>query len=209
MNRDLDIMLGLARNGFMTTNQIEKKWFTSYWSCIKRLKKLKDNKYLKVDYIERYSSGIYSLTKQGLDFINDYYGYDYKNYSRSNKINHFTSCSEFYINFPHPILEYKMEYDLKNIIPDIYVKYNNPYKNKKVDLLVEIDNTNRKGIIKSKIKTYNKFFLSGVWQDFFTKFPKCFVVTNNKSVNVSNSTIPFVIISFDDLKTNKLKQLLK
>lgn len=200
MDRDFEIMLCLARNGFTTIKQIQKKWFSSYDSCIKRLRKLRENKYIQVIYIERYGSGIYSLTKQGLDFINDYYGYSYKNYARSNKINHYISCSELYLNFPYTIIEYEMEYYLDEIIPDIYLKYENK---KDIDLLIEIDNTNRFNIIKQKINNYNKYYGNFQWKEYFDLFPKVLIVSDVDCKNI-NSDIPIKFVNFDNIKDLKL-----
>lgn len=203
-NRDLDIMLTLARNGFATIDQIQNKWFPSYKSCVKRLLTLRKNKYVKVDYVERHGKGIYSLTNEGLAFINDYCGYNYKNYSKSSRINHFILCSEFYLNFPYKILEYEMEYYLEDLIPDIYVKY---YNHKEVDLLVEIDNTGRKNIIKSKIDNYNNYLNTYKWRGRFDLFPKCLIATKNNSIiNDFESKIPFTILCFNEI--NRLSEVL-
>lgn len=196
--RDLDIMLALARNGFMAIDQIQNKWFPSYSACINRLIKLKQAQYIKAHYIERNGKGIYSITKDGLVFINDYYGCNYKAYARSNRINHFILCSELYLNFPYKIIDYELEYYLDDLIPDIYVKY---YNGREVDLLIEIDNTSRKSIIRNKIYNYNKYLTSNKWQSIFTKFPKCMIVTNVKSKGLKvDSLIPFIIISYQNLK---------
>lgn len=194
--RDLDIMLALARNGFMTIDQIQNKWFPSYSACARRLLKLRQHKIIKVDYIERHGRGIYSLTKNGLRFVNDYYGCSYKNYARSSKINHFISCSELYLHFPYKILEYELEYYLGELIPDIYVKYRNIDE---IDLLVEIDNTNRKSIINNKIKSYNQYLNLGTWKDCFDRFPKCMIITDVKLDKIE-SKIPFVIIGYKNIK---------
>lgn len=199
-SRDLKIMLCLARNGFATIQQIQYKWFNSYDSCIKRLRKLRENKYLQVIYIERYGSGIYSLTKQGLDFINDYYGCSYKNYARSNKINHYISCSELYLNFPYTIIKYEMEYYLDDIIPDIYIKYENK---KEVDLLIEIDNTNKLNIIKQKINNYNKYYDSFQWKEHFDLFPKVLIASNVNCKNI-RSNVPINFVKFNNIKELKL-----
>ena len=203
-DRDLELLLTLARNGFLTVKQIQSKWFKYYNDCMRRLKQLRDEKYIDVVYIERFGSGIYHLTNNGLSFINDYYGYEYKNYSKNSKINHFVSCGEFYLNFPYEILEYKMEYDLDTFIPDIYIKY---YHNKEIDLLVEIDNTAKTNAIKQKIINYTDYLDLKAWTEQFGKFPKCLIVSKgNFKLKDFNSKIPFIMINFKQL--GELKYLL-
>lgn len=207
-DRDLDIMLALARNGFLTVKQIQNKWFVSYKTCIRRLAKLVEYKYLNVTYIERFGSGIYLLTKDGLNFINDYYGCEYRNYGKSSKINHFLSCGTFYLNFPYEIIEYEIEYYLEELIPDIYVKYKiNKETDDKIDLLVEIDNTGKMNIIKHKIDSYNKYVQSHKWKDHFDLFPKCIIITKgNFNIKDFETIIPFKILNFDNI--NRLKSIL-
>ncbi len=204
---DLDFMLALARNGFLTVQQIQSRWFNkSYVYCMRRLKQLRDEKYLaKPIFLERYGSGIHYLTNYGLSFVNDYFGYEYKNYSKSNKIKHFISCGEFYLNFPYPLQEYKMEFNLKTFMPDIYLKY---YHNKEINLLVEIDNTGKTNSIKQKVTNYTNYLESKAWEsDFNGKFPKCLIVSKgNFNIKNFNSRIPFVMINFKQL--DELKFLL-
>lgn len=209
--RDIDLMLGLARNGFMRITQIQNKWFNeSYWSCIKRLGKLKKDKYIDVTYIDRFGKGIYYLTKSGLTFINGFYGTEYKQYAKSSKIPHNISCSEFYVNIPTSIevLDYEIEYYLGEFIPDIYLACR---KDNELDVLVEIDNLGRISRFIPKIKKYYNYYESGKWKERFDKFPRCIVVSNSKSLDgkiKEISKIPFRVISFNELKTEKLEQCL-
>lgn len=204
-------MLALARNGFMTVEQIQRKWWENkYFPCIHRLRKLvKESDYIDVTYIDRNGKGIYFLKKAGLEFVNDYCDENYKLYYKSNKIQHFISCSEFYINFPYKILIYYIEYNLETLIPDIYIRYYNYDKKKEIDMFVEIDRTNSMKNIKHIVKKYEKYFKSMKWKNEFDRFPKCLIVTNNNKVRSSvNSSIPFIFISFDELKGGKLKCLI-
>lgn len=215
--RDYNIMLGLARNGFMRVDQIEKRWFPSYWSAIKRLEKLREDGYLLVTYMERYGKGIYYLSKQGLEFINSHFGEEYKSYGRSNKISHFLSCAEFYINIPKDmeVIEYELEYYLGNFIPDIYIQV-------KIDTddgediirncLVEIDNLGKIKRFIPKIKNYNEYMITDEYKKQFGKFPRCVVVTDSKGLQDKineMSKIPFRLINFEQLKNGKLTEILK
>lgn len=206
-DRDRRIMLGLARNGFLNTNQIKDKWFSNYTYCMKRLKQLCDEGYINVDYIDRFGKGIYHLQKQGLDYINSYYGENYKQYTMSAKIHHFLSSGEFYINFPYEIIEYKLEYHLGLIVPDIYIKYKNK---KEIELFVEIDNSSKRNIIESKIKAYNQYLISPESSIRFEYFPRCIIVTDyipNREI-FKLSKIPFRFITFKDLKTKAFQNIL-
>lgn len=209
--RDLGVMLGLARNGFMRINQIQDKWFDgSYWSCIKRLGKLKKEKYLEVTYIDRFGKGIYYLTKEGLNFINGYYGTEYKQYAKSSKIPHNIGCSEFYVNVPPnvEILDYEIEYYLDDFVPDIYMTC---MSDKEIDVLVEIDRLGRVGRFMQKVDKYYEFYESGKWKNKFNKFPRCIVISDSKSLEnriKEVSKIPFKVISFDALREGELEKCL-
>lgn len=206
--RDLEILIALARVGFLRIEQIQKKWFTGYWSCIKRLSRLREEGYIDCTYIEKNGSGIYFLKKDGLDFINDYYGEDNKSYVKSSKITHFISCGEFYLNFPYEILHCEMEYYLDDFIPDFHIRYENKTE---TDLLVEVDNTNRQGRVLPKIKKYNNYMKSGKWEENFKKFPKCLVVSDIVDLEYKikeRTVIPFTVINFEDLKNGKLKYMI-
>lgn len=203
--RDIEILIALARVGFLGINQIQNKWFTSYWSCIKRLVRLRENKYIDCIYIERNGSGIYYVTKYGLDFINDYYDEENKSYSKVGKVNHYISCGEFYLNFPYKILHFEMEYYLEDFVPDIYVEYQGKLE---TDLLVEIDNTNKLNKFLPKISNYNNYLKSGKWKERFDKFPKCLAVSDIKSLEgkiKEKTAIPFEVINYKELKEGKLK----
>lgn len=203
-DRDLKLLLALARSGFLTVSQIRNKWFKSYSDCMRRLKQLRNEKYIDAPvYIERFGSGIYHLTNNGLSFVNDYYGTEYKNYSKNSKINHFISCGEFYLNFPYEILEYKMEYYLETFTPDIYIKY---YHNKEIDLLVEIDNTAKKSAINQKIINYNNYLSDNTWKNTFgERFPKCIIISKGIfNIKEYDSKIPFIMLNFKQLDSLKL-----
>lgn len=206
--RDLEILIALARVGFLKINQIQNKWFASYWSCIKRLAKLREYKYIDCIYIERNGSGIYFLTKHGLDFTNDYYGEENKSYGKSSKITHYISCGEFYLNFPYEILHFKIEYYLNEFIPDIYICYEGK---RQTDLLVEIDNTKRLNKFLPKIKNYENYLKSNKWKENFKKFPKCLVVSNIIGLEEQikkRTVIPFTVMNFEDLKNSKLENVI-
>lgn len=199
-------MLGLARNGFMTIDQIKDKWWGGkYWGCIKRLKKLCDDKKLEVTYVDRHGKGIYYLTKDGLTFINGYFGVDYKQYSKSSKIPHNISCSEFYINIPPSIkvVDYEIEFFLEDFIPDIYMACESD--DRELEMLVEIDNLGRSSRFLPKIKKYADFYSSGNWREKFDKFPRCVVVSDSKDLKdkiKQHTNIPFRVITFEELKNN-------
>lgn len=208
--RDFEIMLCLARNSFTQINQIQGKWFPSYASCIKRLKHLREEGYIDVEYISRNGSGIYLLTKNGIEFINSTYGTEYKRYDKNSKIPHFISCSEFYTKIPdeNKIIDYQIEYYLDEFIPDIYLVYENT---KETDYLIEIDNLGRWSRFESKIKKYIKFADSGKWRNYFTKFPRCIIVTNSQSYKDKfkdiETRINFNVIEFKDLERGLYKCL--
>lgn len=204
-DRDLEILLGLARNGFFTISQIQKKWFNVYGTCANRLAKLKKYGYVDSFHLWHRSGGIFHLQKNGLNYVNDHFDANYKLYYKSNKINHYLACSDFYLAFPYEIVDYILELDLKSLRPDIYLKYNN---GKFVDMFVEIDRTGLKKILYKKVILYNKYFESMVWKEKFDKFPKIlFITTNKKLVNTLESDIPILFTTFDNF--DNLDLLLK
>jgi len=174
--RDLSFLKDLTQVNFLNTKRIYKIYGTED-NCRIRL-----NMMVKEGYIEHLTflpnmEYIFSATKKCYQMMD----IKYKSRFPNDKINHYLATADFYFYMKNQnqLEEFKLEQQYYfthkgkkySFRPDIEIENNGKI------LLVEIDLSNRR--FEKKIETWEAYYSSGLFKEYFDKFPPIVIVSTN------------------------------
>lgn len=170
--RDKQFLYDLYRVKYLNTKRISRL-FGSYKSTMRRLKQLRDERYINViDYINSRES-VYNVGKKYCILI----GLPWEGFTKTDKLLHCLACADYY---------FYMRDQIKNIYFEKVYKFSGGIFRPDIVLetfkrwyLVEIDLCNRR--FEQKVRTWENFYTSQAFKLHFKKFPPIVIVTTNIS----------------------------
>ena len=174
--RDLSFLKDLTEVNFLNTKRIYRIYGTEV-NCRRRLNLMVKEEYIQHPFRLQNMEYIYCPTKKGYQIMN----IEYKKKFPNDKINHYLAGADFYFYM-------KSQNQLENIKLErqYYFTHNGKKYSFRPDLeiisngkilFVEIDLSNKR--FETKIETWEAFYSSGIFKEYFNKFPPIVIVSTN------------------------------